>query len=224
MLTTEQAIKKTANSSYKVVVKSIRSPHHWGTSEIAIFAGNGLFKRKLGGYTRNYPAHGMSTWYPFSRGGRDYALYSRDYTCTRVMELPSCRDIGGEEPSAGGFCPVDYYRPEITYFEKEPDPRKEGSFCYRIMKEPSQVAFIAGCIWGDDSSWKIQCFDISQIESGIITRDQRFGYIAMPKGVTLAQTTSLERDEESGAVIATFAVMQTYNLSTGEIAVVDPLR
>jgi hypothetical protein len=42
--------------------------------------------------------------------------------------------------------------------------------------------------------------------------------------VTLAQTTSLERDEESGAVIATFAVMQTYNLSTGEIAVVDPLR
>jgi hypothetical protein len=224
VLTTEQAIKKTANSSYKVVVKSIRSPHHWGTSEIAIFAGNGLFKRKLGGYTRNYPAHGMSTWYPFSRGGRDYALYSRDYTCTRVMELPSCRDIGGEEPSAGGFCPVDYYRPEITYFEEEPDPRKEGSFCYRIMKEPSQVAFIAGCIWGDDSSWKIQCFDISQIESGIITRDQRFGYIAMPKGVTLAQTTSLERDEESGAVIATFAVMQTYNLSTGEIAVVDPLR
>jgi hypothetical protein len=92
------------------------------------------------------------------------------------------------------------------------------------MKEPSQVAFIAGCIWGDDSSWKIQCFDISQIESGIITRDQRFGYIAMPKGVTLAQTTSLERDEESGAVIATFAVMQTYNLSTGEIAVVDPFR
>lgn len=222
--TTEEAIKKTANSSYKIIVNSIRSPGQWGNSEVSIFSADDLVTRKLGGYTRNYPAHGMDTWYPFSRGNKDYALYSPDYTCTRIMELPSCRDIGGEEPSAGGFCPVDYYRPEITSFEKEPDARKEGSFCYRIMKEPSQVAFVAGCIWGDDSSWKIQCFDISQIESGIITRDERFGYIAMPKGVTLAQTASLERDEEGGAVIATFAVLQTYNLSTGEIVTVDPFR
>lgn len=222
--TTEEAIKKTANSSYKVVVESVHPKGKWGHSEISIFAADDLFERKLGGYTRNYPAHGMGTWYPFSRGNKDYALYSRDYTCTRIMELPSCKDIGGEEPSAGGFCPVDYYLPEIRYFEKQPDPGKEGPFFYHIKKEPAQVAFVAGCIWGDDSSWKIQCFDISQIESGIITRDERFGYIALPSGVTLAQTVSLERDEESGKVIATVAVMQTYDLATGATAIVDPFR
>jgi hypothetical protein len=219
----EEAIKKTANGSYKIVVNRVPSrPGCWDISEISIFPAEGLFKRRLGGYTRNYPQYGIGTWYPLSRGNKDYALYSPDYTCTRVMELPSCKDIGGEEPHAAGFCPVEYYLPEIRYSEKRPD--KDGTVFYHEKKEPSQVAFVAGCIWGDDSSWKIQCFDISQIESGIITRDERFGYVPMPKGTTLAQTASLERDEESGKVIATFAVMQTYDLVTGEIAVVDPFR
>jgi hypothetical protein len=207
-----------------VVVKSIHPRGHWGTSEVSIFPAEGLLKRKLGGYTRNYPAHGIDTWYPFSRKNKDYALYSPHYTCTRVMELPSCKDIGGEEPSGGGFCPVEYYLPEIRYFEKQPDLNKEGSIFYQEKIEPSQVALVAGCIWGDDSSWKIQCFDISQIESGIITRDERFGYVPMPKGITLAQTASLERDEDTGAVIVTLAVMQTYDLATGKTAVVDPFR
>jgi hypothetical protein len=222
--TTEEGIKKTANSSYKIIVNSIHSPGQWGSSEISIFSADGLVKRKLGSYTRNYPAHGMDTWYPFSRGNKDYALYSPDYTCTRVMELPTCKDIGGEEPSGGGFCPVEYYLPEIIFFEKQSDPDRPGSFSYHIRKEPSQVALVAGCFWGDDSSWKIQCLDISQIESGLITRDERFGYVPMPTGMTLAQTASLERDEETGAVVVTLAVMQAYDLATGKTLLVDPFR
>lgn len=222
--TTEEAIKKTTNSSYKLVAKSVHPKGYWGHSEISIFAANGFFKRRLGGYTRNYPYHGLLTWYPFSRGSRDYALYSRDYTSTRLMELPSCKDIGGEEPSSGGFCPVEYYIPEIHGYERVPDPNKEGSFTGRAVKEPAQVAFVAGCIWADDSSWKVQCFDISQVESGIITRDERFGYVPMPKEVTLAQSVFVQRDEESGAVLASFAVQQTYNLNTGKAMDVDPFR
>jgi hypothetical protein len=223
--TTETAIKKTANGSYKVVIKSVHPKGYWGHSEISIFAvDNGGSEHELGGYTRNYPAHGLGTWYPFSRGSKDYALYSRDYTSTRLMELPSCKDISGEEPGSGGFCPVEYYIPEIDDFKKAPDPNKEGSFVYHAVKEPAQIALVAGCIWGDDSSWKIQCFDISQVESGILTRDERFGYVPMPRGITLAQSVYVQRDEESGAVLATFAVMQTYNLDTGEIAAVDPFR
>jgi hypothetical protein len=222
--TTETAIKKTTNGSYKVVAKSVHPKGHWGHSEISIYGADGFLPRELGGYTRNYPAHGLGTCYPFSRGSKDYALYSRDYTSTRLMELPSCKDIGGEEPSSGGFCPVEYYIPEIHDFQKVPDPNKEGSFFYHAVKEPAQIAFVAGCIWGDDSSWKIQCFDISQVESGIITRDERFGYVPMPRGITLAQSVYVQRDEESGAVLASLAVMQTYNLDTGEIAAVDPFR
>jgi hypothetical protein len=220
----EEAVKKTLNHSYRIVAKSIHARGTWGSTEISIYTADGFFKRRLGGYTRNYPAHGMGTWYPFSRGTKDYALYSPDYTCTRVMELPGCKDIGGEAPSPGGFCPVEFYLPEIRYFEKRPDPKKQGSFFYHAMTQPSNIVFVAGCFWGDDSSWKVQCLDISQVESGVITRDERFGYVPMPEEVTLAQSASLELDEESGAVIATLAVMQKYDLNTGEITSVDPYR
>jgi hypothetical protein len=221
--TTEKAIKNTLHNSYKVAVKSVHPRGTWGHSEISVFyAKGGLFNRRLGGYTRNYPGHGLGTWYPFSHGGKDYALYSRDYTSTRIMELPSCRDIGGEEPAAWGFCPVEYCIPEIVYFEKQPIPEKPDSFHYHIKKAPSEVAFVAGCIFGDDSSWKIQCFDLSQVESGFITRDERFGYVAMPKGVSLQDAVSLKRSEETGTVIATLAIMQTFELASGNQVTVDP--
>lgn len=138
------------------------------------------------------------------------------------MELPSCRDIGGEEPSGGGFCPVEYLVPDIVSFHKEPVPEQPGSFHYREALEPSNVAFVAGCIWGDDSTWKIQCFDLSQAEQGIIKRDERFGYVAMPKEITLADTVSVRRYPDTGAVIVTLAVLQTYDLATGEYKWVDP--
>ena len=138
------------------------------------------------------------------------------------MELPGCKDIGGEEPSGGGFCPVEYLVPEIVSFQEEPEPEKPGSFYYREVREPSNVAFVAGCIWGDDSSWKIQCFDLSRVAEGIIERDERFGYVAMPKGITLADSVSVRRYPETGAVIVTLAVLQTYDLATGEYQWVDP--
>ncbi len=221
----EEAIKKTLNRSYRVVVDPIEPRGgSWGCSEVSIYATDGVFKRRLAGYTRNYPAHGLGTWYPFSRGDKDYALFSADYTCTRVMDLATFKDIGGEPPNPSGFCPVEYYIPEIEYFEKEPDPKKPESFVYRVARAPSDVAFVAGCFWGDDSSWKIQCFDLSQVESGIITRDERFGYVAMANGVSLEKSCSCERDEETGAVIATLAIMQRFDLATGKCVTVDPFR
>lgn len=38
----------------------------------------------------------------------------------------------------------------------------------------------------------------------------------LPKDITLAESISLQRDEDSGAVIVTLAVLQTYDLATGE--------
>jgi len=219
---TSEAVNKTLHHTYRVVAKTVPSqPGRWNQTEVSIYLDEGLIKKRLGSYVRNYPSFGVETWLPFSRGGKDYALYSRDYTSTRLMELPSCADIGGEEPHSVGFCPVEYHIPEIEYFEKVPDPHKSAEFRYELRKAPSDVAFVAGCIWGDDSSWKIQCIDLSQVESGIITRDERFGYIALPSGVSLKNGVNLERNED-GKVIATLAVMQHFDLETGDIKVVDP--
>jgi hypothetical protein len=38
---------------------------------------------------------------PFMQDGRWFALYTPDYAATRIMELPSCKDLGTEAPSHG---------------------------------------------------------------------------------------------------------------------------
>ena len=138
----------------------------WATLEVHVVrAEDGV---EVGSYLRNYPAL-FDTFHPFTRQGRELALYSPHYTGTRVMELPSCRDLGGEEPAPEGFCPVDYFVPD------------EGD-----------VGFVAGCVWGDDTSWKIQALDLSGVESGAIARDERFGLLELPEGKRLGDVVSVK--------------------------------
>lgn len=184
-------------------------PKAWNTTTVEIFRGD----EKIGEYERNYPRFGDTTFEPFEQDGRWYALYSSDYTCTRIMSLPDCRDIGGEDPASDGFCPVEIYVPryrpfagylhgkpyEHWYFESEVEKqinathdgayRPSGSWCCL------QTGFVAGCIWGDDSSWKLQAFDLSQARSGKIVRDERFGHLEIAAGLPLAAAVQLHRYE-----------------------------
>jgi hypothetical protein len=102
------------------------------------------------------------------------------------MELPSCRDIGGEEPHRVGFCPVDFFVPRYIdreyltlegkkrkYRVNEPDADDLNSQTTKytpldpktgqriVVEKPDYpispltyypFGFVAGCIWGDDSS------------------------------------------------------------------------
>jgi hypothetical protein len=80
--------------------------------------------------------------------------------------------------------------------------------------------FVAGCIWGDDSSWKIQFLDLCEAEKGILKRDERFGYIALPDSMTLQQAVDLadfETDSEAGwANHITIAIQKRFDLKTGK--------
>lgn len=143
----------------------------WGKLLVGIFKtcpGGAL--ARVGGYERNYRSF-FRTFLPFQQGDKALALYSRDYTATRVMELPSCRDIGGEEPASAGFCPVDYY---VL-------PASRGKW-----------ALVAGCVWGDDSSWKVQVLDLSRAADGVIVRSEALGYVELPEGMTLAEAANQE--------------------------------
>lgn len=201
----------------------------FGRLRMGVFDGNG---NQLGEYTRNYASFGEATFCPFqAKSGRWYALYSSHYTCTRVMSLPDCKDIGGEEPHQHGFCPVDYYVPilcgqeyepndkgpvvanhqpdvwahkvpyegGVRYYwpddDNHPEPNEERKSAYLKAKEESRkeadvwydghpyveryapFGFVAGCIWGDDFSWKLQFLDLSKAEGGVLSRDDRFGYV-----------------------------------------------
>ena len=158
---------------------------------------------KVGEYTRNY--HQMyNTFVPFIQLGKEYALYSKNYTASRIMTLPDCKDICGEEPKANGFCPVDFFVPY------EPEVGINGQF-----------GFVAGCVWGDDQSWKLQVLDLRKIEEGIIIRDDRLGYVELPDNIPLRDAVSLDDyyifkdgDKEYDSRNVTIAVRKRFELDT----------
>jgi hypothetical protein len=125
------------------------------SARVDIFDGDDGIACKIGSYERNHSGWCTDTLSPFLKDGRWFALYAPDYTTTRVMELPSCKDLGGEEHSGQGFCPVDYYVPY-----DHPDVAAAG--------DAGSFGFVAGCIWGDDSSWKIRYLDLSRASDGIV--------------------------------------------------------
>lgn len=134
-------------------------PGCWDVATIEVLKDGEL----IGSYERNYSSYGTKTFCPFIWKGKEYALYSRDYTSTRVMTLPDCKDLCGEERDGYGFCPVEYYVPMNPF-----------------TGESAGFGFLAGCVWGDDTSWKIQFLDLRQVDEGILIRDDRFGYLELP--------------------------------------------
>lgn len=127
---------------------------------------------QIGGFTRNLGSDDPGPFYAFSQNGKDYALYSPDYTVTRVMSLPDCTDIAGEVDENGcGYCPLDFYVP------RTPDRRMEfqyGGEPY-VDRVNGQFGVVSGCYWGMESYNPIYYLDLSGITEGRFSRDDRFG-------------------------------------------------
>jgi hypothetical protein len=242
---------------YAKAYKVENGPNCWSTCRIDVIERS--TETVIGNYNRNYSP--LRTFHPFKLRGKWYALYSKDYTCTRIMELPSCKDIGGEDPECNGFCPVDFFVPGLHYIESkhfEYCPRHKTNKDYTkscicnfqhkqgcvlagdhanwdkrddcICKEEAQAfhdwqivwhfpervhGFVAGCMWGDDSSMKIEYLDLSHADEGIIKREARFGYISLPGALHLNQAIELEVDEDLDPWLK-IATESYYKLKTGE--------
>ncbi len=170
--------------------------------EIAAYEGGTIVTRtipvKIGEYERNYSSM-METFHPFEQNGKHYALYSPEYTATRIMSLPDCKDIGGEESNSFGFCPVEYavwhdqeeYDGHVKCLESDSPVLQEHYKKYPVDREKlagmvnGHFGFVSGCIWGDDTSWKIQALDLSEAHKGIIKRSDWFGYMELPEDCSL---------------------------------------
>ncbi len=192
---TTQSIDFTA----KVIEEVDRGKGAWNGLKVGIFLNGILFGTP---YERNY--HNFyQTFYHFEKNDRHFALYSPDYTATRIMELypqeNRWQDIGGEDRNQMGFCPVAYCVPFITrdQFQKYffganvPDVcaiSLEDNFDFEtgnLIKSAYRLdfGFVAGCVWGDDASWKVQYLDLSGIETGKLLRDSRLGYLELPDDI-----------------------------------------
>jgi hypothetical protein len=217
-----------------VSIPKANQPGVWGSSTVDILRGD----EHIGGYERNYPSFSEDTFEPFELNGSWFALYSSDYTSTRVMTLPDCKDVGGEEPSPRGFCPVEFlvarYRKVITThlptgrvieglrFERAADDR-EPALDYEISYGPWQsldVGFVAGCLWGDDSSWKLEVIDLSRAAEGVISRTARFGHVQLANKMRLTEAVLLDSFPPHWDLRATIVRQERRDVRTG--ALIDP--
>ena len=167
-------------------------------------------ENKIGEYIRTYPYQFKTTFFPFEQDKEWFALYSKDYTATRVMQLPSCEDLCGEDENKFGFCPAHFYVPFGKDFKDEEDTfentdGKEYKYTTIRSNINGKIGFVAGCVWGDDSNWKIQFLDLSKIKDKIFVRDDRFGYIELPINLSLKKAINMslyDKNDYSGIEIA----------------------
>jgi hypothetical protein len=221
----------------RYVVKGYPKPNRpgtWDSTLVEVFrrtsSSSGL--EKICQYERYYAL--LRTFEPFRQGSRDFALISRDYTKTEVLDLESGNVIAEEvdEPEGlpgGGFCPVGFYVPD--WWDVNDGSVIPGSEHWRADYEwpNGEFGFVWGCHWGDDSSWKVQYLDLRQVQQGLIRREERFGYLELATVGFENPCFNLERTElqksvppfielrrNNGMTQVTFAVEMAFDLESGK--------
>lgn len=171
----------------------------WQSNKVSIFRDNTL----IGEYLRNYPNFADLTFCPFFIDSTWYALYSADYTDTRVMKLhEGIIEDWCSDKSSAGFCPVEIYVPKyVRYGDSvmtvDSEYATDDEFvrdCTDLDWQPIEFCnfgFLCGCYWGDDSSWKLRFIDLSKIPDKILTISERFGYWELPSSMTLRQSIDM---------------------------------
>lgn len=233
----KQHYKPHLGTPFSVEISTVKNEGNtWDSTKISIFRDSNL----IGEYIRNYPSYAALTFYPFSIGGEWYALYSPHYTTTRVMKLHEDRieDWCGEEPSSSGFCPVEFYVPRYkkTTHALTTDGKVHNYETYYVDKEYKDIkeflseelesidpiefkntdfGFMCGCVWGDDTSWKIRYIDLAQIPDKILSITDKFGYWQMPTRLTLKECIGM-RDWGPDHNWITMVRMEHINLKTNE--------
>jgi hypothetical protein len=205
-------------------------PGTWDSTVVEVFrradARGG--PEKICEYERNYSL--LQTFEPFRQGGREFALISRDYTRTAVLDLDSGRVVAEEGDAGGrGFCPVGFYVPD--WWDVHDGSAIPGSEYWDADNEwpTGAFGFVWGCVWGDDGSWKVQYLDLSRVQEGVVRREERFGYVELATAgfsspcLTLDAGPSRGSDpppfitvsRHGGVARVTFAVEMRFGLDSG---------
>lgn len=192
--------KKISGTPFSITTETIDNhPGTWNSTKVSIFWKDNL----IGAYIRNYSAHSAETFYPFLQDGQWYALYSAQYTALRVMKLHerSIEDWCGQMAMEHGFCPIELYvpkyhrfgDPESEYYVSDSEVKTDEEFAAETKDADyrdttyCQFGFISGCVWGDDSSWKIRYIDLSRIADKELSIQEKFGYWEMPENLKLKE-------------------------------------
>lgn len=197
--------KPIEGTPFRLEISTVQNkPGTWNSTKVSIYRDNEFDVKAdvysegtlIGEYLRNYSSFGFETFYPFEINNEWYALYSANYTATRVMKLHEDRieDWCGEDPHSAGFCPTEYYVPKYAHVREDNEYDVfyiDGDYEYEefstILKNPYFVdlkycdfGFMSGCVWGDDISWKLRYIDLSRIPEKELVITEKFGYWELP--------------------------------------------
>ena len=204
------------------------TPTTWTQTRVGVFRRSPAGDEAVAEYDRNYAL--LQTFEPFRQGGREFALISRDYTATAVLDLQSGQVIAEEEPASGGFCPVGFYVPD--WWDVHGGSKLPGSPYWSADDEwpVGDFGFVWGCVWGDDTAWKVQHLDLSRVSQGILGRDERFGYVELATdgyttpcltpgpGVPGRRPPFIHIERYQSVTRVRFAVEMDFDLASGKAA------
>lgn len=198
------------HTPFSIEVSEIKNePGVWDSTKVAIFRGEDF----IGEYIRNMSDYSKSTFYPFMVAGAWYALYSADYTATRIMKLneKSIEDWCGEDSDPHGFCPTEFYIPRYIHtspnaFSVDCDIDQSTFDLY--MQSPNMVTtescdfgFLSGCVWGDDSSWKLKYVDLSRVPEKELSITEKFGHWVLPDSLTLKECVTMTTWQPTSQIV-----------------------
>jgi hypothetical protein len=165
---------------YAIKATCTNPPEAWEAISVDVLRRDPAGHARIHSYQRHYAM--LHTFEPFRQADREFALISRNYTSTDVLDLATGEIIAAEPESSAGFCPVGFYVPD--WWDVHDGRIIPGSEHWNDDREwpTGQFGFVWGCIWGDDTSWKVEHLDLSRIQQGVITRDDRFGYVELATG------------------------------------------
>lgn len=135
-------------------------------------------------YRRNYGF--LKTFEPFRWWNDEksrweyYALISPIYTGFQLLNLTDITIVYSFNGNADSFCPISFYVPDHEDYIEGETIIENDSFFKELFEtsHKRRFAFVQGCVWGDDSTMKIETIDIHGILSGRkdVRTEQSFGY------------------------------------------------
>ena len=137
--------------------------------------------------------------------------------CLHGEQVRSPRRLAAEEPASNGFCPVGFYVPD--WWDLHDGTKLPGSMYWRPADgqwPAGDFGFVWGCVWGDDSSWKVQYLDLSSVADGVIRRDDRFGYLKLATDTKLEARDFIRCSSWEGERRVEFYIERGYSLTTGQ--------